>query len=116
MKIQQCLFKILKKQNVTDARTHGHTDGRTDGQRENSIPTTNKVCGGIKTFLLRLRFFQNWEKGHLISIGTEAEFRPLRTPKKKKKNGVHKNANRFEPNLIGHPLNNQRTKIPLVCS
>ena len=21
--------------------------GRTDGQRENSIPTTNKVCGGI---------------------------------------------------------------------
>ena len=27
-------------------RTHGHTDGRTDGQRENSIPPTNKVCGG----------------------------------------------------------------------
>ena len=26
---------------------HGPTDGRTDGQRENSIPTTNKVCGGI---------------------------------------------------------------------
>ena len=21
-------------------------DGRTDGKRENSIPTTNKVCGG----------------------------------------------------------------------
>ena len=34
MKIQQWLFKLLKKQNVTDART----DGRTDGQRENSIP------------------------------------------------------------------------------
>ena len=28
-------------------RTDGHTDGRTDGQRENSIPPTNKVCGGI---------------------------------------------------------------------
>ena len=27
-------------------RTHGRTDARTDGQRENSIPTTNKVCGG----------------------------------------------------------------------
>ena len=27
-------------------RTHGRTDGRTDGQRENSIPPTNKVCGG----------------------------------------------------------------------
>ena len=23
--------------------------GRTDGQRENSIPTTNEVCGGYKT-------------------------------------------------------------------
>ena len=32
---------------------------------------------------LRLGFlFQNWEKSHLISIGTGAEFRPLRTQKK----------------------------------
>ena len=46
MKIQQWLFKILRKQNVTDGRTHGRTDRRTDGQHENSIPTTNKVCGG----------------------------------------------------------------------
>ena len=30
-------------------RTHTWTDRQTDGQRENSIPTTNKVCGGIKT-------------------------------------------------------------------
>ena len=29
-------------------RTHARTDGRTDGQRENSIPPTNKVCGGYK--------------------------------------------------------------------
>ena len=27
-------------------RTDGRTDTRTDGQRENSIPPTNKVCGG----------------------------------------------------------------------
>ena len=27
-------------------RTDARTDARTDGQRENSIPTTNKVCGG----------------------------------------------------------------------
>ena len=27
-------------------RTDGRTEGRTDGQRENSIPPTNKVCGG----------------------------------------------------------------------
>ena len=28
-------------------RTDGHTHARTHGQCENSIPTTNKVCGGI---------------------------------------------------------------------
>ena len=28
--------------------THGRTDARTDGQRGNSIPPTNKVCGGYK--------------------------------------------------------------------
>ena len=33
-------------------RTHGRTHGWTDGQRENSIPTTNKVCGGIITQML----------------------------------------------------------------
>ena len=27
-------------------RTHAHTDALTHGQHENSIPTTNKVCGG----------------------------------------------------------------------
>ena len=42
-------FQDIKKKNVTDGRTHGRTDGQTDGQRENSIPTTNKVCGGIIT-------------------------------------------------------------------
>ena len=29
-------------------RTDGRTDGRTHGQRENSIPPTNKDCGGYK--------------------------------------------------------------------
>ena len=35
-------------------RTDGWTHGRTHGQRENSIPPTNKVCGGggIKKSLL----------------------------------------------------------------
>ena len=36
-------IKETKRYERTEARTHGHTDG----QRENSIPTTNKVCGGI---------------------------------------------------------------------
>ena len=35
-------IKETKRYGRTDART----DGRTDGQRENSIPPTNKVCGG----------------------------------------------------------------------
>ena len=39
-------IKEAKRYGRTDARTHGRTDGRTDRQRENSIPTTNKVCGG----------------------------------------------------------------------
>ena len=33
-------------------RTDGRTDARTDGQRENSIPPTNKVCGGYNKFTL----------------------------------------------------------------
>ena len=33
-------------QDIKEAIRYGRTDGRTDGQRENSIPTTNKVCGG----------------------------------------------------------------------
>ena len=37
-------IKETKRYGRTDART----DTRTDGQRENSIPPTNKVCGGYK--------------------------------------------------------------------
>ena len=33
-------------------RTHRRTDARTDGQRENSIPLTNKVCGGYKNSMV----------------------------------------------------------------
>ena len=41
----------IKETNVTDGPTHANTHGRTDGQLENSIPTTNKVCGGINNSL-----------------------------------------------------------------
>ena len=44
-------IKETKRYGRTDGRTHARTDGRTDGQRENSIPPTNKVCGGIKNKL-----------------------------------------------------------------
>ena len=39
------VIKETKRYGQTDGRTDGHTDARTDGQRENSIPPTNKVCG-----------------------------------------------------------------------
>ena len=41
----------------TDARTDGWTDGRTDGQRENSIPPTNKVCGGYNNDIFKWKSY-----------------------------------------------------------
>ena len=45
-------IKITKRYGRTDGRTEGHTHARAHarmhGQRKNSIPTTNKVCGGYK--------------------------------------------------------------------
>ena len=41
MKIQQLLFKLLRKQNVTGGRTHRQTDNV-----KTVYHTTNKVCGG----------------------------------------------------------------------
>ena len=43
MKIQQLLFKLLRKQNVTD----GRTESRTDGQHENSIPHHKQSLRGV---------------------------------------------------------------------
>ena len=31
---------------IKETKRYGRTDAQTDGQRENSIPPTNKVCGG----------------------------------------------------------------------
>ena len=33
---------------IKETKRYERTDGRTHGQRENSIPPTNKVCGGYK--------------------------------------------------------------------
>ena len=35
-------------EDIKETKRYGRTDGRTHGQCENSIPTTNKVCGGYK--------------------------------------------------------------------
>ena len=34
---------------IKETKRYGRTDALTHGQRKNSIPTTNKVCGGIIT-------------------------------------------------------------------
>ena len=34
-------------QDIKETKCYGRTDARKHGQRENSIPSTNKVCGGI---------------------------------------------------------------------
>ena len=54
MKIQQCLFKLLRKQNVTDGqtdgRTHGHTHTCTHTHTDNVktvYPPQTKFAGGI---------------------------------------------------------------------
>ena len=46
MKIQQWLFKILRKQNVTDGRTHGRTDNV-----KTVYPPQTKFAGGIIIFV-----------------------------------------------------------------
>ena len=48
------LQKILKKQNVTDARTHGRTHGRTDNVKTVYPPQT-KFAGGIRGYNQNLR-------------------------------------------------------------
>ena len=49
------VIKETKRYGRTDGWTDGRTHAHTHGQRENSIPTTNKVCGGYKNNL--------WSKG-----------------------------------------------------
>ena len=43
--IHQCLFKILRKQNVTDTLSFVRSDGWTDNMKT-VYPPTNTVCGG----------------------------------------------------------------------
>ena len=40
-------IKETKRYGRTEGQTDGRTHTHTHGQRENSIPTTNKVCGGV---------------------------------------------------------------------
>ena len=39
-------------QDIQETKRYGRADAHTDGQRENRIPTTNKVCGGYNYVLI----------------------------------------------------------------
>ena len=49
---------------IKEKKRYGWTDGRTDGQRENSIPPPNKVCGGYNYFMINLyeSMGQGWDQ------------------------------------------------------
>ena len=48
----------MNLQDIKETKRYGRTDERTHGQRENSIPPTNKVCGGYnKCVLGRYTYF-----------------------------------------------------------
>ena len=38
--------QAMNLQDIKETKRYGRTGAWTDGQRENSIPPTNKVCGG----------------------------------------------------------------------
>ena len=46
------VIKETKRYGRMHGRTDARTDARTHGQRENSIPPTNKVCGGYKYYIV----------------------------------------------------------------
>ena len=50
---------------IKETKRYGRTHGWTDGQRENSIPPTNKVCGGYKNqSILQI----DHQRGHHVRI------------------------------------------------
>ena len=55
-------------QDIKETKRYGRTDARMHGQSENSIPTTNKVCGGITKILMT--------NGSLMKVGSIAECSP----------------------------------------
>ena len=63
VKIQQWLFELLRKQSVTDGRTHGRTHGRTDNVKT-VYPLQTKFAGGInitiKIWLIVFKWISSW--------------------------------------------------------
>ena len=47
---------------IKETKRYGRTDGQTDGQRENSIPPTNKVCGGYNKAISIIKLRKTFSK------------------------------------------------------
>ena len=45
---------------IKETKRYGRMDARTDGQRENSIPPTNKVCGGYNEIGIQHPLKRKW--------------------------------------------------------
>ena len=59
-------------QDIKKTKRYGRTDARTQGQRENSIPTTNKLCRGITMFIA---FKQNKHENITFKHNTQLKYR-----------------------------------------
>ena len=56
---------------IKETKRYGRTDGCTDGQSENSIPPTNKVCGGYKKkkkYVAYYKLIQIFEQYTILKI------------------------------------------------
>ena len=77
IKFHPSLFKLLRKQNVTDGRMDGRTDGRTDNVKT-VYPPTNIVCGGYNkgsNQTIRLICIFNvciWHKKYFLMVWAKA--------------------------------------------
>ena len=60
----------LALHDIKKTKRYGRTHGRTDKHCENSIPTTNKVCGGLKSIFFRKTPTSPW-------VQCRAQFQPI---------------------------------------
>ena len=60
-------------QDIKETKRYGWTHGRTGRQRENSILTTNKVCGGYNNKITHL-VLRTRQIGHIL-INVNTSFR-----------------------------------------
>ena len=71
--ILSMILQVLRKQNVTDARSDFRSVGRTDNVKT-VYPPTNIVCGGYRMYLRNLMKFHQIRNICLVHINVFAKF------------------------------------------